>query len=236
LNVLSILDIPTIRKSSTNKWYASIVVNISRPDPFPKTGQIVGLDLGLKTFIQTSDGFKIPRKRFFNTDQHDLAQVQRQLEKYTKGSKEREQIKKKIAHIHERIANRRKDFCHKSALDLVKKYDFIVIEDLNTKKMLEQKKFSKSISDVAWTQLRQNLSYKAEEAGKKVVAVNPRNTSQMCSTCGTIVPKDLNIRIHHCPVCGLKIDRDLNASLNILRLGMQSVEYRAYASLRQEHG
>ena len=111
----------------------------------------------------------------------------------------------------------------------------MAVEDLNVKDMLGQKKYSKSIADASWAQLLQKLSYKAEEAGKTVVAVDPRNTSQMCSQCGALVKKDISIRIHHCPHCGLKIDRDLNASYNILRLGMQSVEYRDFA-VRQCQG
>jgi putative transposase len=110
------------------------------------------------------------------------------------------------------------------------------VEDLNINGMLEEKKYSKSIADAAWGQLLGRLFCKAEEAGKTVVAVNPRGTSQMCSRCGQTVHKDLSVRIHACLGCGLHIDRDLNASLNILRLGQQSVEYRAYAAMRREQG
>ena len=85
--------------------------------------------------------------------------------------------------------------------------------------MLEEKKYSKSIADAAWAQLLQRLSCKAEEAGKTVVVVDPRGTSQVCSRCGQVVYKDISVRIHQCPHCGLHIDRDLNASFNILRLG-----------------
>jgi len=120
-------------------------------------------------------------------------------------------------------------------------YSFTILRtrkptELGTPSVLEEKKYSKSIADAAWAQLLERLSCKAEEAGKIVVAVNPRGTSQMCSQCGQIVHKDLSVRIHHCPHCGLKIDRDLNAALNILRLGQQSVEYRAYAAMRREQG
>lgn len=100
----------------------------------------------------------------------------------------------------------------------------IAHEDLDTKGMLEQKRYSKSISDSAWSTLIQFLTYKAENAGRSVIAVNPRGTSQRCSQCRTIVPKDLSIRVHHCPHRGFKASRDLNSALEILRLGLESVE------------
>ena len=125
--------------------------------------------------------------------------------------------------MHERIRNKREDFCHKTSKSLVDKYDFIAHEDLNVKEMLEQKKLSKSISDAAWGTLVLFLTYKAENAGGKVITVNPKNTSKMCSKCGALVDKDLSERVHNCPSCGLKMDRDLNASINILRLGQKSL-------------
>ena len=187
--------------------------------------------MGLKTFIVASDGHKVPRQRFFKTEEQALAKVQRKFSKFprTESSPAKSKARRVVARVHERIKNRRDDLCHQTAKRLVHRYDFMAVEDLNIKSMLEEKKYSKSIADVSWAQLLQRLSYKAVEAGKTVVAVNPRNTSQMCSQCGILVPKDLSVRVHRCPVCGLKIDRDLNASYNILRLGQQSVEYRDYA-------
>jgi putative transposase len=129
-----------------------------------------------------------------------------------------------VAKVHERIRNKRDDFCHKTALKLVRDYDFIAHEDLNIKNMLEEKKYSKSIADASWAKLITLLSYKAVEAGKITRPVNPRNTSKQCSRCLALVPKGIEDRIHNCPHCGLSIDRDLNASYNILRLGLESVE------------
>jgi putative transposase len=227
----------TIFRSRTGKWYCCIVIDVARPELLPKTGKIAGLDLGLKTYIQSSDGYKVPRQRFFKTDEDALAQVQRKFSKFPKKgtSPEKDRARMVVARVHERIRNRRNDFVHQTANKLVHKYDFLAVEDLSVKEMLEQKKWSKSIADASWAQLLTRLSHKAEEAGKTVVAVDPRNTSQMCSQCRALVPKDITVRIHHCPHCGLKIDRDLNASLNILRLGMQSVEYQDFA-VRQGQG
>jgi len=103
------------------------------------------------------------------------------------------------------------------------RYGLIIFEDLNINKMVHNHTMAKSIMDASWNKLIQYTSYKAEDAGRKVVLVNPANTSQMCSCCGQIVKKDLSIRVHNCPYCGLSIDRDLNAAKNILRLGLQSV-------------
>jgi putative transposase len=222
----------TIQRTRTDKWFVSFSVETAKPDPLPKTSLIAGLDMGLKTFIVASDEFKIPRQRFFKTDEDALVKVQRRYSKFpkTERSPHKSRARKAVALVHERIKNRRDNFCHQTANILVHRYDFMAVEDLNINSMLEEKKYSKSIADAAWGQLLERLSCKAEEAGKTVVAVNPRGTSQMCSRCGRMVYKDLSVRIHDCSGCGLHIDRDLNASLNILRLGQQSVEYRAYAT------
>jgi putative transposase len=221
----------TIQRTRTGKWFASIVIDTSRPKDLPKTGKIAGLDMGLKTYIMASDGYKVPRQRFFKTDEDALAKAQRRFSKFpkTESSPDKDKARKVVARVHERIKDRRDNFCHQTANKLVHRYDFMAVEDLDTKEMLEQKKWSKSIADASWAQLLQRLSNKAVEAGKTVVTINPRNTSQMCSQCRALVPKDISVRVHDCPHCGLKIDRDLNASLNILRLGMQSVEYRDFA-------
>jgi putative transposase len=223
----------TITRSSTDKWYASIIVDINKSKNLPKTGRIAGLDMGLKTFIVASDGHKVPRQRFFKAEERALAKVQRKFSKFPKqiSSLAKTRTRRVVARVHERIKNRRDNFCHQTANKLVHRYDFLSVEDLSIKSMMEQKKYSKSIADVSWAQLLQRLSCKAEEAGKMVIAVDPRNTSQMCSRCLKLVPKDISVRVHCCPICGLKLDRDLNASLNILRLGMQSVEYHSYAKV-----
>jgi len=214
----------TIQKTQTDKWFVNFSCEITRPITLMPTGLSVGIDLGLKTYIQASDGFKVNNPKFFKKEEKNLAKVQRKFSKFPKNIKSPEKTKAKIvvAKVHERIANKRKDFCHKTVNTFIQKYDKIVHEDLNIKNMLEQKKFSKSISDASWSLLIQLLSYKAVEAGRTTVSVDPRNTSQRCSRCLELVPKDLSVRIHSCPYCGLKIDRDLNASINILRLGLES--------------
>lgn len=209
----------TVKRTATNKWYVYFSCEVEKPKPLPKTNKIAGFDLGLITYIQCSDGSKIDKPRFFRQEQRALAKVQKRFPK-TKNAHN----KHSVALVHERVKNKREDFCHKAANKLVSKYDLIAHEDLDTKEMIEQKKFSKNISDAAWGTLILFLTYKAENAGRTVVPVNPRGTSQRCSQCRTVVPKDLSIRVHHCPHCGFKTSRDLNSALEILRLGLESVE------------
>jgi putative transposase len=209
----------TVKRTPTNKWYVYFSCEVEKPDPLPKTDKIVGIDLGLITYIQCSDGSKINKPRFFNEEQKALAQVQRKFSK--EKTKDNRLI---VAKIHERIKNKREDFCHKTSKKLIDKYDFIAHEKLNVKNMLEEKKYSKSIADASWSTLIQFLTYKAENAGRAVIAVDPRRTSQRCSQCGAVVPKTIEVRIHNCPHCGFKTGRDLNSALEILRLGLESVE------------
>lgn len=209
----------TVKKTPTGKWFVYFSCEVTPPESLPKTNKIVGIDLGLITYVQCSDGSKIDKPRFFKQEQKALAQVQRRF------SKIKTYINKhSVALVHERIKNKREDFCHKTSKKLVDNYDMIAHEDLNVKGMLEQKKWSKSIADASWSTLIQYLTAKAENAGRVIVAVDPRGTSQRCSQCGATVPKTINVRIHHCPHCGFKTGRDLNSAIEVLRLGLESVE------------
>jgi putative transposase len=122
--------------------------------------------------------------------------------------------------FYRRITNRRKDFAHKVSREFVNGFGMIAFERLNSKSMLQNHRLAKSISDAAWHQLISYTTYKAENAGRVVVLVDPRNTSKQCSCCGTMVEKSLAVRVHACPVCNLVMDRDENAANNILRLGL----------------
>jgi putative transposase len=209
----------TVKRTPTGKWFVYFSCEAEAKEPLPKTSKIVGFDLGLITYVQCSDGSKIDKPRFFKQEQDALAQAQKRFSK-TKCYRN----KQSVAFVHERIRNKREDFCHKTSKSLVDKYDFIAHENLNVKGMLEQKKYSKSISDAAWSTLIQFLTYKAASAGRTVIAVDPRGTSQRCSQCGNTVAKDVTVRIHDCPNCGYKASRDLNSAVEILRLGLESAE------------
>jgi putative transposase len=212
----------TISRTSTGKWFAAISCEIEST-PSLASNEMVGIDVGLASFATLSTGDKIPNPRFFRTDEKALAKAQRRMSKEEKGTPERKNRRKPVARIHERISNRRNDFAHQASRKLVNRFGIIAVEDLNVNRMVHNHCLAKSISDAAWTQFTQCLSYKAEYAGRKVVFVNPAYTSQDCSACGHRVPKNLSDRIHRCPCCGLVMDRDENAANNILALGLQSL-------------
>jgi putative transposase len=214
----------TLRRSTTGKWFACFSVEMGdSPLPPWKDGSVVGIDVGLESFATLSNGEKIANPRFFRDEEKELARVQRKLSKAPKGTPERKAALKVVERVHERIANRRNDFANQVSHQLVDRFGVVVFEDLDIRNMLKNHYLTKSISDVAWNMLVKATENKAAYAGSRVVLVDPRNTSQMCSRCGLMVKKDLSERVHSCSECGLSMDRDLNASINILRLGMQSL-------------
>jgi putative transposase len=212
----------TLRRSSTGKWFVAFAVErpIQQSESVPEAA--VGVDVGLEKFATLSTGETIDNPRFFRGDEGDLARAQRRLSEQPKGTPQRARRRKIVARIHERIANRRKNFAHQQSRKLVKGFGLIVFEDLSITRMIKNHCLAKSIADAAWNQLASYTQYKAEEAGRAYIEIDPRQTSQRCSRCGAVVKKDLSTRVHQCPHCGLEIDRDLNAAYNILRLGLQS--------------
>jgi putative transposase len=212
-----------IRRMPTGKWFVSFLVEVEPEEPLPKTGLSIGVDVGLRSFITLSSGEHVDNPRFFVHEEKALAKAQRKLSKAENGTPERAKALKVVHRVHERITNKRDDFVQKVSLNLVKAYDLIAFEDLNIKGMVKNHGLAKHIADAAWNKLITTTSYKAEWAGKRVELVNPNGTSQVCSGCGQVVLKELSERVHRCPFCGLILDRDHNASINILRLGLQSV-------------
>jgi putative transposase len=212
-----------ISRDAVGNWYASFSCEVEFV-PLPENKKAVGIDVGLESFATLSTGEKIDNPRFFRRDENELAKTQRKLSKAEKGTPEWAKRRLAVCHIHQRISNRRKDFAHKFARQLVNEYGIIALEKLNGKGMLQNHCLAKSISDVAWNQFAQFVQYKAEWAGRECVLVDPRNTSKTCSRCGTLVEKDLSVRVHDCPVCGLILNRDENAAINILALGLQRLD------------
>ncbi len=212
-----------IRRTATQKWFVSILTDNDSHNPLEPSNKAVGIDVGIHTFAALSDGTFIENPRFYIKEQKNLAKVQRKHSKAVKGTSERKKALKVLCRVHERIFNKREDFIQKLSKSLVDKYGIICFEDLNIKNMVRDPLYAKGIMDAAWNKLVTYTTYKAENAGRHVILVSPYNTSQMCSKCGTLVKKDISVRTHNCPFCGLSIDRDLNASINILRLGIQSV-------------
>lgn len=216
----------TIRRT-LGKWYACFSVEIE-PKFLLVSSEVVGIDLGLKTFAVLSNGEQLKRQRWMKQDAKDVARLQRKKEQLPKGSKERKKTLQALNHAYQRATNRRTDFAHQESRKLVNRYGLMVFEDLNIQDLQANgnKVINRNLADVAWGQFIQYTIYKAENAGRGVVQVNPRGTTQGCSGCGKIIPKDLSVRVHDCPHCGLKIDRDLNAAMNILARGLASLPTR----------
>lgn len=213
----------TVKRSSTEKWFVCFTVD-AESSPLEKfQKKAVGIDVGLTSFATFSDGTKTANPRFFRKEEKALAKAQRKLSALEKDSPEYRKKKRIVAHIHERIANKRTDFAHKLSREWVNSFGVIALEDLNIKNMQQNHHLAKSISDAAWGQLIKYTTYKAEENGRACILVDPKNTSKMCSRCGILVEKSLGDRVHICPQCGLKIDRYQNAAINILRLGLDSL-------------
>lgn len=214
----------TLTRSSTGKWYVCFSCE-GEAEPLPPTEHIIGIDVGLESFLTTSNGGKVENPRFYRSDEADLKRVQKLKDAAKNAQKwnENRRRKKALAHIHERIANRRTDFAHKLSRNVVNNVQIIAFEKLAPLEMGRSHGMRKSIRDVAWSQFVSMTCVKAEEAGRIVVLVDPAYTSQMCSSCGELVKKKLSDRTHSCPNCGLVMDRDHNAALNILHRGLQSL-------------
>ncbi|SMO90210.1 RNA-guided endonuclease InsQ/TnpB family protein [Melghirimyces algeriensis] len=202
------------------RYYACLAVEQALK-PLPKTGKEVGVDLGIKHLAVTSDEQFFASPHPLRRSERRLKQLQRLVSKRKKGSHRRKKAICLLARMHEKIANQRKDYTHRISHQLVKRYDLIAFEDLNVQGMVKNHHLAKSIVDAGWRQLVQYTTYKAESAGKRVVQVNPHQTSQRCASCGEIVKKTLAERVHRCPFCGYEQDRDVNAAINILQLARQ---------------
>lgn len=203
-------------KRKNGKWFVSLSCDDVPADPTLTAGLgSVGLDVGLTNFATLSTGEEIPNPRHGRVAAAKLARAQRDLSSKKKGSRRYREQARKVACIHERIACQRADHAWKLALSLIKRFDTIVVEDLNLLGMVKNRHLARSIRDAAWGGFVRKLVCKAEEAGARVERVPPHGTSINCSKCGENVPKNLAERTHACPFCGLTIGRDHNAAINI---------------------
>jgi putative transposase len=227
----------TIRRKC-GKWYASVTVRYpmeALARPRPPVERAVGFDAGARVLLMTSDGERIENPRYLKASLQRLAEIQRQKEKKRKGSKNRKRLAIKEAKLQEKVANQRRDHHHKLTTEIVSQYTFIAIENLSIREMTQSARgtvespgknvkakacFNRSILDAGIATLYQMLEPKAEEAGVRLVRVDPKGTTERCSVCGEMVPKTLSVRVHRCPSCGLVMDRDHNAARNILFLGL----------------
>lgn len=214
-------------KRKNGKYYSLFNCENIKTKPLPKINKKVGLDLGIKTLITTSDGKKIKNPNFCKKNQNILKKTQQRLSSKVKGSQNWKNTKLQLAKKWEKVVNQFKHYSYQVVNKIVKKYDKIAVEDLNVKGMLIKKlgdnkrSLRRSLASVKFGVLLKVISDKASIAGRRLVRVNPYNTSQTCSDCGELAKEKLklNQRTFECWNCEFKLDRDINSARNILNLG-----------------
>ncbi|WP_151481481.1 RNA-guided endonuclease InsQ/TnpB family protein [Streptomyces albicerus] len=210
----------TVSQDGAGRWFVSLLCEDPSVKPLAATDTAVGIDAGLDHLLTLSTGEKIANPRHERKDRTRLAKAQRKLAAKAEGSANRAKARRKVAKIHARIADRRRDHLHKITTRLVRENQTLVIEDLTVRHMVTNRKLARAISDAAWSQFRSMLEYKAQWYGRNVVVVDRWfPSSKLCSTCGTLQDKmPLNIRTWTCD-CGTVHDRDVNAAKNLLAAG-----------------
>lgn len=213
----------TISKTSTEKYYISILVD-EKIEKLPKNNKKIGIDLGIKDLVITSSGIKYYNPKVLNKWEKKIAKLQRILCKKKKGSKRYVKIKNQIARYHEKVSNIRKDNLHKISSKIVRENQIIVTEDLQVKNMMKNRKLSKVIGDASWHEFTRQLEYKSKYYGRTYIKIDKfYASSQLCHICGykNEEVKNLSIRNWECPNCKNIHDRDKNAALNILEEGLK---------------
>ena len=214
----------TVSQEPSGKYYVSLCcVDVAMPE-FHKTGKNIGIDLGIKDFCVASDGMVEANPKYWKKSLDKLAKLQKRLSRKTKGSSNRNKARIKLARLHEKIANQRKDFLHKLSYQIIRDHDMVCLEDLQIKNMVKNHKLAQAITDASWSEFVKFLEYKAKWYDKKVIKIDKFfASSQTCHVCGSVNPetKDLKVREWICPQCNTYQDRDLNASINILNEGLK---------------
>ena len=211
----------TITKDPAGRYFVSFLVE-KEIAALPISSKTVGIDLGLHDVVTLSTGEKTGNERFFSKDEKRLAHAQRTHAKKHKGSQNREKARKRVARIHARIADRRRDFLQKLTTGLIRDNQVVCVESLSVKHMLQNHCLAKAIADVGWGELVKQLQYKATWYGRAVVAIDKfYPSSKRCHACGHLLDSlPLDVRQWTCPECCTVHDRDTNAALNIQAAGL----------------
>ncbi|MEB3180707.1 MAG: transposase [Nostocaceae cyanobacterium] len=212
-------------------WYASISLqcDVSVPNPTPY-GHPIGVDIGLEKFLATSDGYLVKPPKFFKKLQSELKLLQRRLFRKQQRSLNYEKQRLKVARLHHKIDNTRKDFHFKQAHILCDGGDMVFMEDLDYRTSAKGI-FGKHMLDEAFGQFRSIVKYVCSKRGKFFAQVDARGTSQECPECGGEVKKDLSVRVHNCPHCGYKTDRDVAAGQNIRNRGIRLISTLGHSGM-----
>lgn len=230
----------TFKKDKCGDYWASCLIDTSDTKQLPKTDNIVGIDLGVKHLVITSDGEFFENKRYFDNTRKKLKRAQQRFSKTKKGSKNREKQAIKVAKIYRKISRQREHYYHQITNKLLNENQVVVMESLKVQNMIEKKELSRLISDASWSLLTNMLEYKANWYGREIIKIDTYfPSSKMCSSCGNI-KQDLKLsdRVYKCNNCDLEIDRDYNATLNIknsgIKLPLEPVESKVTNSMNQE--
>ncbi|MDX8051148.1 RNA-guided endonuclease TnpB family protein [Lentzea sp. BCCO 10_0798] len=210
-----------VSRESDGRWYVTFAVDIADSAVAHPTNHAIGVDLGLKNFLMTSDGVRVANPRKLAVKARSLARYQRRLARCQRGSSNRRKARTKVARAHRKVRNARQDFLHRTSTALVRSADLIAIEDLNVSGMVRNHRLSSAISDAGWGEFRRQLEYKCERAGRTLVVIDRWHpSSKTCSACGHLLAElKLSARHWSCPGCRTRHDRDLNAAKNILAAG-----------------
>ena len=220
------LKTATVSATNTGKYYISVLVDdgLKEPEPAPfDSTNTIGIDVGLTSFLVTSDGQKEDNPRYLKNSLARLKHLQQSVARKVKGSNNRRKAVQKVAILHERVSNQRSDFLHKHSYKLVSENQAIAVETLNVSGMLKNHCLARSISDVGWSELFRQLGYKCTQYGKTLLKIGQfEPSSKLCSVCGTS-NRDLTLKDREwtCPSCGTYHDRDINAAINIKKLALQ---------------
>lgn len=217
----------TVIKDSAGRFFASFVVETDPSEVLPATTPEAGIDLGLGHFAVLSDGTKIDSPRFLRRAEKRLKRTQQSLSRKTKGSKNREKARHKVARAHARVADARREFHHQLSTKLIRENQAIAVEDLAVKG-LARTRLAKSVHDAGWSTFTAMLEYKAARYGRTFVRLGRfEPTSQVCSACGIKDgPKPLHVRVWTCKECRTVLDRDINAAVNVAKAAGLAVTAR----------